>query len=330
MSKSNIYRNLETTTNLLNFYVDNEANVNYSAIVYADLLFLGKHKLLPIWFSSIKKIGDIHKIGRHVFFMLSSYIDYIEHENNIRTEELARLCKLFNQNGMRYAIRKGYALSCYYEDEFHRPSSDIDLLVNPKDEKLFLSMLSELGYVNGLYDHYKRNAIKHSRYDLIKYKISPDHSPHQLKVISGVPIIIDFAFTSCWGSHPQEKEYQLDTATVFTRGDITYLSGRSLEIDAGFHLYRESRFISSLKNRPPYLLSYLDLILIDQKSSISYFDSISKLSEVYKEITLIQKSKIDHLLNQKVMLEDSTNKTTFQLFRYIGETSKDKAKEMLL
>ncbi|CAI0877779.1 nucleotidyltransferase family protein [Serratia fonticola] len=322
-------KNIAITNYIFNNYLGKGGEGDFDDVINADLHFLGKHKLISIWYDLIIKKNGINKLTGHVNRMISAYNSYIRQEQDVKIKEIKKIGKIFDQCNLPYAVRKGIALSSLYEEKTHRSYNDIDLLIERSRLEQYTSILYNQGYIKGIYDHSKKEIINHSRSNLIKYQLSPDHHPHVVKLIDGIPVCIDLAFTSCWYTHEDEKKFSISNVDCEVIDGIRCLARESLYLDTMFHLYRESRFLSSLENRTPFFLSYLDLMLLiknDSKTSSSDFKEDKSLKE---DISLILSNDIDKILDHKVILNDVKGNSELNLFAYMSKSSKSEGKILL-
>ncbi|CAQ82706.1 MULTISPECIES: nucleotidyltransferase family protein [Photorhabdus] len=324
-------KNITSANYIISDYLGIKKNedLDLDNVISADLHFLGKHKLIPIWFDLIKKYGEVKKLTRQTYYMLSSYLTYMRNQQETKLQEIQNIGKQFDQNNLPYAIRKGHALSSLYKDKIHRNYNDIDLLINNSQLEKYLDILYSQGYIEGIYDYSKQEIIKYSRFDLIKYQLSPDHHPHLIKLIDDIPVAIDLAYTSCWHTHPEAKTFHINNSDTEIIDGVRCLSGKSLYYDTMFHLYRESRFLSSLEGRSPFLLSYIDLMLLKNSYPGLIQPKFKENEALEKDISVILSDDIDNILNYKVKLADIKNNTFFNLFLYTAKSSKKEAKKMI-
>ncbi|MBD2816057.1 nucleotidyltransferase family protein [Xenorhabdus sp. Flor] len=322
-------KNIAAANYIINDYLDIKKDENLDNVISADLHFLGKHKLIPIWFDLIKKYGEVKKLTRQTYYMLSSYTTYMRSQQEIKLQEIQNIGKQFDQNNLPYAIRKGHALSFLYKDRIHRNYNDIDLLIDNSKIEKYLDILYSKGYIEGIYDYSKQEIIKHSRFDYIKYQLSPDHHPHLVKLIGDIPVVIDLAYTSCWHTHPEEKTFHISNVDTEIIDGVCCLSGKSLYYDTVFHLYRESRFLSSLEGRSPFLLNYIDLMLLKNSHHGPIQPTLKENEALEKDISVILSNDIGNILNYEVKLADIKKNTFFNIFLYTYKSSKKEAKKMI-
>lgn len=329
MNTSADIKNMRVARYIINDYIGNETQEGFDDVISADLHFLGKHKLIPIWFDIISRQDAIGKLTRQMYYMLSSYVAHIRHEQKTKLREMSTLHDCFGESGLHYAVRKGHALTSFYKDPTHRNYNDLDLLVIGNDINQYLKILHSQGFVEGIYDHARQKIINHSRFDLIKYRLSPDHHPHMVKLVDGVPVVVDLAFTSCWHSHSQADEFTLNNADTEMVEGIRCLGGPYLYLDTMFHLYRETRFLNSLQGRSPFLLSYLDLILLRKNRPEPTFSEIGEHLALEHDISALLSGDIDALLHHKIELADIKSVSSFSLFSYMAKSFKKDSKEMI-
>ncbi|MDE1487106.1 nucleotidyltransferase family protein [Xenorhabdus bovienii] len=322
-------KNMLAASYIINDYLGMENDGDLNNVISVDLHFLGKHKLVPIWFDLLKKHGEIKKITKQTYYMVSSYIDCIKKQQEIKLQEIKKIGKYFEENNLPYALRKGVSLSSLYKDHVHRNYNDIDLLINKSQIKKYLDILYSEGYIEGIYDYSERKITSCHRSYLIKYNLSPDHYQPLIKLVDNIPVVIDLAYTSCWHTHPKEKTFNINHAETEFIDGIHCLSGKSIYYDTVFHLYRESRFFSSLEGRPPFLLNYMDLMLLKKSYSNQNIVICRENEELEKDIEVILSNDIDRLLNYKIELDDINNNPCFSLFLYMSKSSKKESREII-
>lgn len=326
---SNDEKNIKVLQYIINDYLGRECGGNFDDIVNADLHFLGRHKLISIWYDLITKKQSVNKLSGHVNRMVMAYDTYMQKEQDIKIQEIKKLGELFDKSNLPYAVRKGIALSSLYKEKKHRGYNDIDLLVESTKLEQYTSLLYQQGYIKGIYDYGKHEIINHSRSNLIKYRLSPDHHPHLVKLVDGIPVCIDLAFTSCWYTHSDEKKFSISNADYEVIDGIRCLARKSLYSDTMFHLYRESRFLSSLENRTPYFLSYLDLILLTHNYSGSLSSSFIEDKLLKEDISILLSNDFDKILMHKVILNDLKLNNEVNLFSYMFKSSKEEGKVII-
>ncbi|MEZ8656727.1 nucleotidyltransferase family protein [Vibrio splendidus] len=292
---------------------------NPNDLLKVDLLFLGRHKLISIWYHMIQKYELRKLLGKHNVIMIEAYLSRLKKYSEIRNNELLSFTNVLNESGISYALRKGESIKEYYIDPSHRVSNDYDILVNKNSMSEILEILEITGYVEGYYSERQAKIIKHSRGELLAYMLSPDHSPHLTKVVDGVPVTFDFAFTLAWNKHESAQKYVLNNLNISrNKQDVNVLKGDSLYLDTVLHLYRESRFVNDLKGRAPYLVNYLDVMLMKDFPKLKTKESKC----INEDISTLKSFKDGTILDKNIILEGGKYKDTmFPINKYIFEVN---------
>ncbi|MCX8962358.1 nucleotidyltransferase family protein [Erwinia psidii] len=246
---------------LYNAYFYNESFENSRDI---DISFLNQHKLLPLLNYVIHQQNLFKEVGYKDCELIASYCSHLEKKQIFADSELAALTKMMKQEKIHYALRKGKSLAALYHHPSHRTSNDVDLLIDVSSANNMKSLLAEAGFTCGFYHHQTRTVHAHKPETLLKYRMSPDHLPHYVKVVDGIPIVIDIAFTLSWAT----KQDPLCTEEILRKtaeiSGISCLDPYYNYLHTLLHLYRECVFLTSLQKRPPYLTSVIDVMLLNR------------------------------------------------------------------
>lgn len=251
-----------------------------------DVVFFNRHKLLPIINHVVKEQMLQKKIGLKTFELINSYCLYNSNKRSILINEMKKIVSTFNDEGIRYAIRKGVSLSKIYKEDHHRSFNDIDFLVERENSERVSNVLKELGFKCGFYLHQERIIKEHKPETILKYKISPDHLPHFTKVVDEIPVVVDIAFLLGWTSDSQgDKVTKRNLCDSIENDGYSFLSEEDNYKHTLLHLFRESFFKSSLIVRPPYLSSFFDVLLLNGKEykfdiNDSHVQYISKVNYI--------------------------------------------------
>jgi len=71
----------------------------------------------------------------------------VQLKNYVRMFTLSGIFARFEEAGIPYALLKGHTVGMLYKDPYSRVSGDVDLLINPRDEKRARKILCENGFV---------------------------------------------------------------------------------------------------------------------------------------------------------------------------------------
>lgn len=115
---------------------------------FGDYQYLVYHKLDMVFFSVCKNIKDIDP---KLFILFKSKRDKIEKVNKLYQDEVSRLILNFNNNGIKYAILKGWAcLVELYHNQSDRYFGDVDILVDEQKLSEVERILFDNGYQYGI------------------------------------------------------------------------------------------------------------------------------------------------------------------------------------
>ncbi|MGJ0639123.1 nucleotidyltransferase family protein [Xenorhabdus bovienii] len=301
--------------------MDNVKNLNFFRKLYAayfhnqplsleddlNLSFLNKHKLFPI-LEYVVRQQNLHKeIGLKDYDLISSYCIMLKHKQRLNDIALVELTNQLRKENIPYALRKGTTLAQLYHDPSHRISNDIDILVNKKYSKSVQLLLTEIGYTCGFYHHESGTIQPHKNSTLLKYRMSPDHLPHYTKLVDGIPLVIDVAFTLSWASLKDFLSTDEILANNSMVAGISQLSPQHNYLHTLLHLYRECFFLSSLKKRAPYLTSFIDVVLLNRTKK-KYFSTEGEIDTICDHMVKLADAlcqsylTIENIINQNAYL----------------------------
>jgi hypothetical protein len=107
------------------------------------------------------------------------------------------------------ACTKGIVLaSTVYRGRGERYLGDVDLMVHYADGERISSLLHEMGFQHGYVERTSGQVHRHSRKEMIAYRLNPDHLPPFVKTIDDVvfsTVQIDVACSFTWA----RSEYQI-------------------------------------------------------------------------------------------------------------------------
>ncbi|MDE9541059.1 nucleotidyltransferase family protein [Xenorhabdus bovienii] len=246
---------------LIASYLD---GTSFEPHVDIDISFLNRHKLIPI-LNYIVESQNIHNLlGHKDYELISTYCEYTERKLIIFENEMRKISKELEKLNITHVYRKGLSLSRLYKKKSHRIFNDIDILINKSESEVVTTLLASLGYCSGYYHHATRLIKPHRKETIIKYRMSPDHHLPLVKIVDGIPVVIDIAFNLEWASKSQLQDIKevLNNKQVFD--NFNFMNPEFNYIHTIYHLLRECFFQSALKTRPPYLSSFLDVYLMSK------------------------------------------------------------------
>lgn len=190
-----------------------------------------------------------------------------EHEkNNFKSQlnELSRLSMDLNNNKINFVVRKGYSLSRFYKNEFHRAFEDIDILIERNDKNKIIQLLDNNKYKEGSFNRYTMKPTIFDRKDKINYQLLPDHLPHYYKIDNEEYIgsyIVDVAFMLGWFGDKFNINVRDLLKNRIQVGDTYVLNNWDNFVLTALHLFRETFIFSSAKKMPPFFRSFIDVYL---------------------------------------------------------------------
>ncbi|AUS80895.1 hypothetical protein C1701_23990 [Actinoalloteichus sp. AHMU CJ021] len=227
-----------------------------------------RHRLLPVLADSLRdeEVADL------VHPSLRSELVGALMASRRRNATLARVagsvCRLLGEAGVPVAVTKGAALEpTVYGGRGCRRMSDVDLMIHPRHREVVSRIMTEAGYVNGLYDWREHRIAPLPRDIQLTYRLSPDHLPHYLRVDEdGGVIAVDFANSLTWAA----SDHQVDMDDVLgvlvpvraLAGEVELptLAPRFQFLFTALHLFRESWFEASVERGNDRLLKFADLL----------------------------------------------------------------------
>lgn len=331
MKENKTFQNIKLIKNLIDLYVNGEADIDVRVLVNPDFVFLNRHKLLPVWFHCICELGLEREIGKHTYQMVDLFLSKQTSDLKVKESALEILVSKFLDNDLEFAIRKGISVSHLYKSKYHRAYNDIDIMIKPEDGEMFNDLLEQSGFEIGLYDTYKQSKANHLRKDIINYKLNPDHCPHRVKIVNSVPVIVDLAFSSSWYGHADYRKFTLENIQCSDRDGLIVLAEEHQLTDLLLHLYRESRMLNSLMKRPPYFLSYFDILLLikDPNQPLGELDENSR--SVYNDAVCLLELSAEELYKYTTNMYLSNNEVhqPFELFRFMSVPYRSEEKDMI-
>ena len=160
-----------------------QENINFD-YVYRQLIL---NKISNLAFQNLREtriLGRIPKLYRR-------NMEDVFTASSLRYEKYISIAKqaaqLFEQNRLTYAFLKGINLQnkiYRHCSMFVRDFSDLDILIDPTDEALFISVMGKMGFREGKYDMYSEAFSPSTRSDVLKGKMFYHQIPPFCKKIS--------------------------------------------------------------------------------------------------------------------------------------------------
>lgn len=210
-----------------------------------------RHKMLPTlaFYVSSAELEDV--VPPLIMAHLQSLLDLNRRKIAIFRKEAARIVRAFDEQGTRFAARKGITLeSTLYKGNGNRRLRDLDFMIAPGDRDAVTNVMSDLGYQIGYYDWYT-NAMKPlTRREMVTYRLNPDHMP-MFALATSDPVVryidVDFACSLTWSRSPFDVPIETALAEIFHQPipgfsdvELPCFSPVFQFIDVILHLFREA------------------------------------------------------------------------------------------
>lgn len=98
-----------------------------------------EHSLLPLVIYSLKKNNILCKL-HNAAFLQQSFLNSV-YSCEIKKAEIDKVCKIFEENQIKYIKLKGARIKDYYPEDWMRTSSDIDILIERENINLATELL---------------------------------------------------------------------------------------------------------------------------------------------------------------------------------------------
>lgn len=248
-----------------------QENINFD-YVYRQLIL---NKISNLAFQNLREtriLGRIPKLYRR-------NMEDVFTASSLRYEKYISIAKqaaqLFEQNRLTYAFLKGINLQnkiYRHCSMFVRDFSDLDILIDPTDEALFISVMGKMGFREGKYDMYSEAFSPSTRSDVLKGKMFYHQIPPFCKKISPYysyanAVFLDVNFYPFFGGQIKDpieiSEFMKNVCrTPYYNENFTYLSLRD-EYDLlqnCFHFYKDMLYAPRKTMRDIYkIISFLDI-----------------------------------------------------------------------
>ena len=130
------------------------------------------HKIIVICWINLNNICSKNNIPRYLADIIQYTYKCTQIRNTCNANELKRFQSICNQKGITCIPVKGaYLLDKLYKDYGVRYSGDMDFLVRYEDICSLKEILTEMGYVNGVYSSTTKQIELITRESEIKWKI---------------------------------------------------------------------------------------------------------------------------------------------------------------
>lgn len=183
ITSSIAYQNFSVVTDLFTKYND---SIKWDCLIN----FLIKNKSIPSFLEAIKRGGVRSEIPFYILEFIYKYSEIFEVQKTYYAKELVKIHDKFEQEKIDYRLVKGLILECTcYRNQSLKQISDLDIIVNKQDEDKVQKIYSELGYESGKFDFLNQKILYHSREKMLMYRLTGDHLPDQIKLISESPKI---------------------------------------------------------------------------------------------------------------------------------------------
>ena len=177
------------------------------------------------------------------------------HQVNVRNLQIYQraveeIAETFLEEEIGFACTKGIVFeTTLYGGRGGRYIRDADFLIQPKSRDTIVTLLEKAGYTRGEYDHDRNDIRPHSRKQLLRFQLNPDHLPEYSRLTGDplVPVVqFDFSNNMSWvGSEIQipmnEVLNQVHPVRLTQIGvEIPTLLPEYQFIHTGIHLFREA------------------------------------------------------------------------------------------
>lgn len=188
------------------------------------------------------------------------------------TAEAQNLQNQLTAQGLPSLVRKGVA----YEEQIYslsgwRRFGDIDLFIRSSDADAALRHLHAMGYKYGKINSDGTRIIPFERFDLLTYRLFPDHLPQLIRYASSTDVrwlAVDFSFDIAWHNapaspHRHEVLERFLVAPVVLSSGIGTLPIPMHFIDCASHLFRDAYFEKYIElGSDVNLLRFIDLAVL--------------------------------------------------------------------
>lgn len=209
-------------------------------------------------------------------FLSMVYQSYVSQKNKTQEqwEYTKQVCKVFEEQGVEYALLKGIVLSaCIYQDWGSRNFGDTDILIHPSQINAATECLKSAGYIQGNINLDRNEIVEKSRKDTIFWSLV-SHEVH--------PFIIKTPLSSVIRFHEVDLQFSIDLNTANrTDGTVTNLLANSIVV--------------MVDNKPVKTLAWEDFLLF---LCIHYYKEATTIKEVqsYNDLTLYKLCDVFYLL----------------------------------
>lgn len=268
-----------------------EELIKNNAINWGELIEQAmRHKLLPMLshYLTNEKIFDYLPPFINQYFGLIYTIN--KHKVDLHFKEAKELQNIFEENSINFAFTKGIILeNNLYENRGYRFMSDIDLLLNPKDQEKVIQLLKQNNYFVGTVDWKNNQFIPMPRDKYLLYISTKDKLPEYIKKIDdeffkSISIGLDMHFTwnnSNWqiDMHKALNNINKNENGLYVMNDIYHFLYIIL------HLYRHAHLKTLLKyNNDVNIVKFADVYLYWNKNKLN----MKNISNIIKLLNIVE------------------------------------------
>ncbi len=266
-----------------------ENSLNWEEILFQAI----SHRCLNILYYHLRENGCLDQIDAEIVKLMRNEYELAGLRNETYFKELDNLYAEFHKESVRVAILKGNYLSReVYPEISTRTFNDLDLLISIEDANKVVSIVENVGFIQGDYDKEKDEIVPSTR----KQKLYHQMATHELQVClkkTDYPftriIEVDFNHDILWkGNCP----YRIDTKELLDRAepirilksDALVLNREDCLLQLICHLYKEAvviNWIADARDLKLYKFADIATFAIKYANSIDW-NRLEELSCYYK------------------------------------------------
>lgn len=249
-----------------------------------------RHRMLPM----LAYVMADEEIAGCVLHQLRGELVGVLLANRRRNATLARvaatLCSGLRAAGIRVAVTKGVALEqTIYGGHGCRKMMDVDLMIHPRHRADVRRLMTEAGFVNGIYEWREDRIRPLPKRTLAMYRLSPDHLPHFLKLDAdgAGAIAVDVACSVTWSASEQQLDQDealaelVDIPALGGEVELPTLNPAYQFLFTALHLYREAWFQESVERGKDMLYKFADLLRLWSRYSADLLATLPGVIERY-------------------------------------------------
>lgn len=259
------------------------------------------NRMQAVAYGTLKKEGLLGKVNREFRNSLSCAYEQNKEKNRSFFASVKYLGELLENNSCKYAMLKGAYLCKLYPDGF-RTSSDIDLLIHPKDVTKIGDVLSGSGFIQGnVRDGNFRAA---SRREIIESRMTRGEIVPYIKEVNLPGMrFLEVDINLSFDYKPSDPNLLIDIIGNSCVKELGDLQVRTLRDDDFFvhlcsHLYKEATTLAWIEMmRDMTLYKYLDIYMmsydLDEKELDFLFNRAKQFGmEKICAFAILQMSKL--------------------------------------